>query len=196
MIKNAYGEHWQFGDKLKIANDYRGEMIGNVVFIEYCNTDTDLCLVRDDRGQNYSFRRANLEFVSDGFNGGVTREFSFDGSSRNKGTISTITQKAMEATADKNVKQEQQTKVNPEKDLAKHYKYSYKGIKIDPYRILKLYGITDPAQQHAIKKLLRAGNSVKNLEQDITEVIMTLQRMLEIIKEDGETIFVKKEDKE
>jgi len=66
----------------------------------------------------------------------------------------------------------------------KHYKYSYKGIKLDPYRILQVYGITCPAQQHAIKKLLRAGNSVKDLEQDIQEVIDTLQRKLEMLKED------------
>ena len=65
-----------------------------------------------------------------------------------------------------------------------HYKYSYKGIKLDPYRILQVYGITCPAQQHAIKKLLRAGNSVKDLEQDIQEVIDTLQRKLEMLKED------------
>ena len=66
----------------------------------------------------------------------------------------------------------------------KHYKYSYKGIKLDPYRILSVYGITCPAMQHAIKKLLRAGNSVKDLEQDIQEVIDTLKRKLEMLKED------------
>ena len=66
----------------------------------------------------------------------------------------------------------------------KHYQYSYKGIKLDPYRILSVYGVTCPAIQHAIKKLLRAGNSVKDLEQDIKEVIDTLKRKLEMIEED------------
>ena len=66
----------------------------------------------------------------------------------------------------------------------KHYQYSYKGIKLDPYRILSVYGVTCPAMQHAIKKLLRAGNSVKDLEQDIQEVIDTLKRKLEMLKED------------
>jgi len=65
-----------------------------------------------------------------------------------------------------------------------HYKYSYKGIKLDPYRILDIYKITCPAQQHAIKKLLRAGNSVKELKQDITEVIDTLKRKLEMLEEE------------
>lgn len=67
-----------------------------------------------------------------------------------------------------------------------HYKYSYKGIKMDPYRIFKVYKISDPAQQHAIKKLLRAGQSIKSLVQDIDEVIITLNRWKEMIEEDGE----------
>src|SRR5574343_320745 len=65
----------------------------------------------------------------------------------------------------------------------KHYKYSYKGVKLDPYRILTVYNVTCPAMQHAIKKLLRAGNSIKDLEQDIQEVIDTLKRKLEMLKE-------------
>lgn len=69
-------------------------------------------------------------------------------------------------------------------DHGKHYKFSYKGLKIDPYRIFKIYKISDPAQQHAIKKLLRAGQSIKSLEQDIDEVILTLNRWKEMIKED------------
>ena len=66
----------------------------------------------------------------------------------------------------------------------KHYRFGYKGVKIDPYRIMEVYGITNAAQQHAIKKLLRAGKSVKSLEQDIDEVILTLTRWKEMIEED------------
>jgi hypothetical protein len=69
-------------------------------------------------------------------------------------------------------------------DSGAHYRYKYKGIKLDPYRILNIYGISDAAHQHAIKKLLRAGKSIKPLKQDIQEVIDTLNRMLEIINED------------
>lgn len=61
-----------------------------------------------------------------------------------------------------------------------HYKYTFQGAKLDPYRILEVYGISHPAQQHAIKKLLRAGDSVKDLETDISEVIDTLTRWLEM----------------
>lgn len=67
----------------------------------------------------------------------------------------------------------------------KHYAFTYQGIKVDPYRIFEIYGITNPAQQHAIKKLLRAGKSIKSLSQDIDEVILTLNRWKEMVLEDA-----------
>lgn len=66
-----------------------------------------------------------------------------------------------------------------------HYNFVYKGVKLDPYRILTTYNITHPAHQHAVKKLLRAGNSIKTQEKDIKEVIDTLQRWLEMLEEDS-----------
>ena len=72
-----------------------------------------------------------------------------------------------------------------EKALDAHYAYRFKGIRLDPYRIMQVYKkITHPAHQHAFKKLLRAGESVKPLKQDIREVIMTLERWLEMIEEE------------
>lgn len=71
-----------------------------------------------------------------------------------------------------------------QKDLGAHYNFMYKNIKVDPYRIFEIYGITNAAQQHAIKKLLRAGKSVKTLEQDIAEVQITLTRWQAMIEED------------
>jgi hypothetical protein len=65
-----------------------------------------------------------------------------------------------------------------------HYGVTFQDARLDPYRILQLYGITHPAQQHAIKKLLRAGRSVKTVEQDVREVIQALERWLEMMKED------------
>lgn len=59
------------------------------------------------------------------------------------------------------------------------------GVKADPYRILLAYGITHPAQQHLVKKALRAGRSHKTIEQDIDEMIITLQRWREMIAEDA-----------
>lgn len=65
-----------------------------------------------------------------------------------------------------------------------YYNYKYKHIKIDPYRIMFEYKITHPAHQHALKKLLRCGKSVKEQKQDIKEVIDSLTRWLEMIEED------------
>src|SRR5690554_2375307 len=67
----------------------------------------------------------------------------------------------------------------------KHYSYDFKGVRLDPYRILDVYGITHPAQQHAIKKLLRAGRSVKTTRQDVEEVIMTLERWIQMMGEES-----------
>jgi len=65
-----------------------------------------------------------------------------------------------------------------------YYKYSYKGIKLDPYRILDIYKITCPAQQHAIKKLLvTGGRGYKDRQTDIQNAIDTLNRLLELESE-------------
>lgn len=64
--------------------------------------------------------------------------------------------------------------------IPKHYDYTFRGNKLDPYRILLIYKITHPALQHAVKKLLRAGRSEKDIEQDIQEVIVSLERFLEM----------------
>lgn len=49
---------------------------------------------------------------------------------------------------------------------------------IDVYRVLLMFGVTDPALQHAIKKLLVAGGrgGGKDVSVDVTEAIAALQR--------------------
>jgi hypothetical protein len=69
----------------------------------------------------------------------------------------------------------------------KYYRFSFGGVKLDPYRIMQVYGIAHPAHQHALKKLLRAGNSVKPLIQDIDEVILSLNRWKEMLNEEAKT---------
>lgn len=52
---------------------------------------------------------------------------------------------------------------------------------IDVYRVLDLFGVTDQALGHAIKKLLVAGGrGGKDVRKDITEAVDTLQRRLEM----------------
>ena len=57
---------------------------------------------------------------------------------------------------------------------------------IDVYRVLELFAVKDPCLQHAIKKLLVAGNrGVKNMDKDIQEAIDTLERWKAMRMEDG-----------
>ena len=56
---------------------------------------------------------------------------------------------------------------------------------VDIYRVLSLYGVTDPCLQHAIKKLLCAGDrGAKDIEQDVQEAIDTLGRWQDMMEED------------
>ena len=58
---------------------------------------------------------------------------------------------------------------------------------IDVYAVLKLFGVTDPCLQHAIKKLLCAGQrGVKDQEKDINEAKDTLERCLELLRIGGD----------
>lgn len=66
---------------------------------------------------------------------------------------------------------------------------------VDVYRVCKLFGINDPsgALQHAIKKLLVAGGrgAGKDETRDIKEAIDTLQRYLELKREDDSPLPIK-----
>jgi hypothetical protein len=73
----------------------------------------------------------------------------------------------------------------PDKGSESGYDVKFKDARLDPYRIIQCYGITHPAHQHALKKLLRAGRSHKPLVQDIIETIHSLQRWLGMIEEDA-----------
>lgn len=67
-----------------------------------------------------------------------------------------------------------------------HYFRDVGGLEaVDVYRVLQLFGVTDPCLQHAIKKLLVAGGrGAKPATVDIVEAIASLQRCLEMQRED------------
>ena len=69
-----------------------------------------------------------------------------------------------------------------------HYFKDVSSLKhIDIYRVLLLFGVTNPCLQHAIKKLLCAGNrGVKDELKDVQEAIASLLRYLEMQTEDGD----------
>jgi hypothetical protein len=58
---------------------------------------------------------------------------------------------------------------------------------IDVYRVLDLFGVTDPCLQHALKKVLVAGGrgGGKDPERDVQEAIDTLQRWQAMRAEDA-----------
>lgn len=73
------------------------------------------------------------------------------------------------------------------------YEHYFKDVsnlkKVDIYRILDLYDVTDPCLQHAIKKLLCAGSrGNKDFKKDITEARDTLNRRLEMFNEGGDSV--------
>lgn len=71
-----------------------------------------------------------------------------------------------------------------------NYPHYYKDVahlkNVDVYRVLTLFKVNDPCLQHAIKKLLCAGDrGDKSDIKDITEARDTLNRHLEMLDEDG-----------
>jgi len=67
-----------------------------------------------------------------------------------------------------------------------HYKKDVSHLKmIDVYRVCDLFGVTDQAIGHAVKKLLCSGiRGSKDMEQDIHEAVDSLNRKLEMMEED------------
>jgi len=73
--------------------------------------------------------------------------------------------------------------------ISEQYPHYFKDVNhlktIDVYRVLQLFEVTNPCVQHAIKKLLVTGKrGTKDFEKDLKEAIISLQRAVEILKED------------
>lgn len=57
---------------------------------------------------------------------------------------------------------------------------------VDVYRVLELFDVTDPAIQHAVKKLLCAGGrGAKDKAKDVQEAIDSLNRWMLMRAEDN-----------
>ena len=76
--------------------------------------------------------------------------------------------------------------------MSKYHDKQIGGLKVDVYRVLRLFGITDPAIQHAVKKLLRCGRGQKDAATDIEEAIQSLRRWQEMNREDAGAIASRK----
>jgi hypothetical protein len=71
-------------------------------------------------------------------------------------------------------------------DKGKHYRYEFKGVKFDPYRVASLYGLTGGPQEHMLKKLLRGGGKGHSEDELIAELQCCLDRWKEMREEDKE----------
>lgn len=68
-------------------------------------------------------------------------------------------------------------------DGLKNSKYikKYRGGSFDVYDILVMFGVTNPALQHLIKKALNAGNrGHKDLQEDLDDIIASAIRAKEL----------------
>lgn len=72
-------------------------------------------------------------------------------------------------------------------DQGKHYRFSYKGIKLDPARICRIYGVSDVLIGAIVKKALCAGKrGGKDFKQDMLDIICAAERLIEMHNEDIE----------
>jgi hypothetical protein len=70
-------------------------------------------------------------------------------------------------------------------DAGAHYRFQFKGINLDPFRIAQIYGMDDFCMMTILKKCLCAGNrGHKDFEQDLRDIICAAERKLEMLKED------------
>lgn len=69
-----------------------------------------------------------------------------------------------------------------------HYFRDITGYKkLDVYRLLALFNVTDPCAQHIAKKAIACGErGHKDLRRDLQDIIDTAQRRLEMLDEDAE----------
>ena len=64
------------------------------------------------------------------------------------------------------------------------YQRNIRGVTIDVYDVLNEYVVTCPATQHAVKKLLMAGQrGPKTVLQDLEEAKQAIERAIELEKE-------------
>ena len=69
-------------------------------------------------------------------------------------------------------------------DLGSHYRNEFQGVKVDVYRVLQIFGVTDPVAQHIVKKLLRGTKKGHDEMTVWNEVFQACERKKEMLEED------------
>lgn len=68
----------------------------------------------------------------------------------------------------------------------KLYPLAGEPVMVDVYRVIDAFGVTDPAIQHAIKKLLMPGKrGAKGAVQDLEEAAFSIRQSVELMKQKG-----------
>ena len=71
-------------------------------------------------------------------------------------------------------------------DAGNYYRFTYKGGKLDPFRIAMIYEMNSFAMMTVLKKCLFAGGrGHKSYKQDLLDMKCAIDRELEIIEEDS-----------
>jgi len=70
------------------------------------------------------------------------------------------------------------------KDKGAHYRYMHEGVKLDPYRVCKLFIINGGPHEHMTKKILRGSGKGHSEDDLIKELQCCLDRWKEMIEED------------
>ena len=83
------------------------------------------------------------------------------------------------------VVKQKEPEVSDKSPTPSRYQWTYKSVSFDYYRLCQILGLSNDAQKHALKKIIRAGQSVKSVTQDIDEAIDCLERWKQMIVEDG-----------
>jgi len=68
-----------------------------------------------------------------------------------------------------------------ERNKSKYHREIKSGVFVDVYDVLLAFGVTNPAMQHALKKMLAPGQrGVKDTIQDMKEAIQSIERAIEL----------------
>lgn len=65
------------------------------------------------------------------------------------------------------------------------YNVNFNGFKLDPYRVIEIFQITDPAIQQILKKALRFGGKHKTALEDAEDIRTSAIRFLEMRAEES-----------
>ena len=70
----------------------------------------------------------------------------------------------------------------PVEDVGSHYRKTWKGLNLDPYRIADIYGFTGGPREHLLKKVLRGvdkGHTERELVNELKAIVKRWEEMLD-----------------